>query len=141
MTGTRHSALGIRLILLFVSVSVFGQDPDAHRFFDKQARWTAAGSAAVFATDAAVTCRNLANGGHEDWLPTQSCAGVSAWMAGNFATQQMAAYWLHRRGHHRLERLVERFSASGSAAGIVYGFAMVTPTASARTSLPHRIQR
>ena len=50
--------------------------PLIHKFCDKHAKlqFTAAVGAAAF--DAAQTCNVLADCGHEDWLPTQNCAGV-----------------------------------------------------------------
>src|SRR4051812_28964237 len=54
------------------------------------------------------------------FLPTQSCAGISAWLTSSLAAQTSTAYFLHRTGHHRLERAAEFFWSSGSAVGITY---------------------
>jgi hypothetical protein len=110
-------------LVLLIS-SAFGQsfEPSNHRFLDKTGIISLTGSAAVLTVDAVTTCRNLYGGGYEAFLPTQSCAGTSAWIASSFAAQTATAYLMHRTGHHRIERLAEFVWASGSAAGIAYTF-------------------
>lgn len=120
--------------VLLLSIVAFSQSPDAlksqtksHRFFDRPAKIALAISAGVFAADAATTCHNLANGGHEQWLPAQSCAGVTTWMAGSFATELGVSYLLHRKEHHRLERSVETLWATPSALGIMHSLTQDSP--------------
>jgi hypothetical protein len=111
--------------LLVLISSAFGQSfepSNHHQFLDRTGVISLTGSAAVFTADAVTSCRNLYGGGHEAFLPTQTCAGISAWMASSFAAQTATAYMLHRSGHHRLERIAEFVWASGSVAGISYTF-------------------
>ena len=106
------------VILLFAS-SLVAQEAE-HKFFDKTARFTLLGSAAIFATDAVTSCQNFANYGREIILPVKNCAGISVWMAGSSASQIGSAYLFHRSGHHKLERFVEITWSAGSMIGIGY---------------------
>lgn len=103
------------LFVLLIAQVAFTQTE--HRFFDKPARFSLGASAAVFATDAVNSCRTP---GHEEWLPVQSCYGISLWMAGNVAQQVGASWLLHKTHHHRLERIAEVVGATGSALGIAF---------------------
>lgn len=90
-----------------------------HKFYDRPAKieLTVAIGAAAF--DMAQTCHNLANGGREQFM-TQSCAKNNLIEAGLLGAQELAAYTLHRTGHHKLERLVRLYSTVDSTIGIVY---------------------
>jgi hypothetical protein len=102
------------------TATAVGSAMPAHRFLNRPAKFALAGSAALVTADAVLTCRHLAAGGREVFLPTQSCAGVTAWLAGSFAAETGIAYLLHRTGHHRLERLAEIAAGVSSASGIGY---------------------
>lgn len=63
--------------------------------------------AAMWATNAAdigLTCSILANGGHEDFLPTQSCGGAAAILVGERAAATGLAWALARKGHPKLAK-------------------------------------
>ena len=91
------------------------------------------------AIDMAQTCHNLASrrtvqalsptpgvtvpvviGGHEDFLPTQSCAGAVGLTAAFDASALGLSYLFHRTHHHKLERIPMLFMGEQSAQGIVY---------------------
>lgn len=116
-------------ILLFLVASAFAQQQSAlplgheasrpaHTFFDRTARFSLAGSAMLFAADAANTCAHIGPYVREVSLPVKSCGGIAIWTAGNFGSQIGIAYLFHRFHHHRLERTTEIFGASGSALGM-----------------------
>jgi hypothetical protein len=119
---TRYLPLAILIVVIAVSCRAFGEEVN-HKFLDKKGIVYLSSSGAVFAADGAITCNYLGSGpyrNHESWLPVKSCAGIGAWMGGSFAAQASTAYYFHRTGHHRLERMAEMFWSSGSAIGITY---------------------
>lgn len=65
------------------------------------------------AADMALTCSVLANGGHEDFLPTQSCGGVAAILVGERAAATGVAWFLARHGHPRVAKAL-LWTATGS---------------------------
>jgi len=91
-----------------------------HRFLDTKGKIAIGTNLALKTLDAVGTCRTLAAGGHEDWLPTQHCAPASALIFGEFAFDVSLAYIFHRTGHHKLERIAEVLCPADSVAGIVY---------------------
>jgi len=91
-----------------------------HRFLDTKGRIAIAANLALTTLDVVGTCRTLAAGGHEYWLPTQHCAPASAWMLGGFAFDVSLAYIFHRTGHHKLERIAEVLGPIDHVAGIIY---------------------
>lgn len=56
------------------------------------------------AADMGLTCSVLANGGHEDFLPTQSCAGAVGILAGERMAATGVAWMLVRKGHPNLAK-------------------------------------
>ena len=93
----------------------------AHSFYDRYAKIELVPSVGLTLADNVQTCRKLARpGGHEDGLPTQSCAGVTLILAGEIATQEFLAYALHRSGHHKAERLVRLYKIEDSIRSITY---------------------
>jgi hypothetical protein len=92
--------------------------PREHKFFDRQ-QWLALDvHAAVRLADTIKTCRELAHGGVEDWIPTQSCAGVAAWDAGSVGVALGVGWLAHRHGWHRLERIVPWIGTGAAATGL-----------------------
>ncbi len=91
--------------------------PKQHEFWDRQQRFALAVESAVRLADTIKTCRELADGGREEWIPTQSCAGVAAWNAGSVGLALGVGWLFHHYGHHRLERIVPWVSTAASAAG------------------------
>jgi hypothetical protein len=131
----------IAALFLLLPVMMFGQElPDApHKFLDKTSLGSFTGSAAILSADATITCQNLGhNGFHEEWLPANSCAGVSSWIAASFASQLTTSYLLHRSGHHRMERFAEILWPIGSAVGIGYTLAHTRDSAVRRAVHSHR---
>lgn len=94
-----------------------------HRFFDRTNISAIAITSSLRVADGIATCKNLQSGGREHWLPTQSCVGVSAWLAAGEGTQITLQWILHRRGHHKLERIVPVIGATGSAISVGYSIA------------------
>jgi hypothetical protein len=91
-----------------------------HKFWDRTNKIEFAVGWTLFAFDAAQTCHNLANGGHEDFNKSQSCAANVAIMAGWQAGMFGVARLLHKTHHHKLERIPEAYLIANSVRGIVY---------------------
>jgi len=94
------------------------QIPAEHKFFDRQQLIGVYAHSGVRLADTIKTCRELAHGGVEDWIPTQSCAGIAAWQAGSVGLALGIGWLLHKHGHHSLERIVPWVGTSASAAGL-----------------------
>lgn len=91
-----------------------------HRFYDRWGKIEFGAALTMASADSAITCHNLANGGHEYWQPTQSCAGNVAILFGGVAAQEGTAFLFHKLGWHKPERIVRFFTIQGSARGIAY---------------------
>src|SRR5690242_12183098 len=76
-----------------------------HKFFDRQQLLALYVHSGMRIADTIKTCRELAHGGVEDWIPTQSCGGIVAWQAGSVGLTLGVGWMFHRHGHHRLERI------------------------------------
>jgi hypothetical protein len=90
------------------------------RFWTPRAKWELGGQVALRAADIVLTCRLIAAGGYEQWLPVKSCAGVAAWIAGGQLASTVAQWALWRRGR-RSRQLAHWLPWAGmaqSAAGI-----------------------
>jgi hypothetical protein len=92
--------------------------PKQHEFWDRQQKFALTVESSVRLADTIKTCRELADGGREDWIPTQSCAGVAAWNAGSVGVALGVSWLFHHYGRHRLERIVPWVSTAASAAGL-----------------------
>jgi hypothetical protein len=68
--------------------------------------------------DTIKTCRSLSHGGVEDWIPSQSCAGVAGWQAGSVGLTLGIGWLFHQHGHHTLERWTPWLASGASAAGL-----------------------
>jgi hypothetical protein len=98
-----------------------------HRFWDRKNSVLFALSAAFSGADFAVTRSNLQNGGHE-LNPVVRMMGTSTpALAANFVGENMGmiglSYFLHRTGHHKLERAVSLVNISASAGAVSFGLA------------------
>jgi hypothetical protein len=69
--------------------------------------------------DTVQTCGTLAKGGREMTIPSQTCAGVAAWLAASTVVEWGAAYWFHKHRHRWLAKAAEWSGAVGSGEGIV----------------------
>jgi hypothetical protein len=103
---------------LMVTPVVQPQIPAEHKFFDRQQLTGLYVHTGVRLADTIKTCRELAHGGGEDWIPTQSCAGIAAWQAGSVGLALGIGWLLHKHGNHRLERIVPWVGTGASAAGL-----------------------
>jgi hypothetical protein len=93
------------------------QRPPEHKFFDQQQRFALYVHGSMRAVDTIKTCRVLAHGGREDWIPSQSCGVITAWQAGSVGLALGAGWLFHRTGHHRLERITPWIATAASAGG------------------------
>jgi hypothetical protein len=92
--------------------------PTEHKFFDRQQLFALYVHGGVRTADTIKTCRSLAHGGVEDWIPTQSCGGVAAWQAGSVGLALGIGWLFHKTGHHKLERITPWVGTGASAAGL-----------------------
>lgn len=115
---TFSSSLREASFLARPSVVVSPERPDQHRFFDRQQRIALYTHSGVRVADTIKTCRVLSHGGREDWIPTQSCAGIAAWQAGSVGLALGVGWLFHKTGHHRLERITPWVGTTASLAGL-----------------------
>ena len=110
-------------IVLLCASNVVAQDAPS-KFWDRQRIARESVAYGLAATDIANTCYSLkVLGGHEQWAPTQSCAGVAAWIAAGQVSQTAMSYWAYKHGHMRLSRAIPWVSTSGSGVAIGYSLA------------------
>jgi hypothetical protein len=80
--------------------------------------------AALSAADFAVTRANLQNGGKELNPVTRLFSGSTAGLAVNFAGETAGiiglSYYLHKTGHHQLERITPMLNIAASSFAVVY---------------------
>jgi hypothetical protein len=91
--------------------------PAAHRFFDVKNTLALSSLAASLTADALSTQKGLAYPGFYEMNPlarpfVSSRAGAAAYSAGSFALLAGGMYVAHRRGHHKLERVLP-FAVAG----------------------------
>ena len=91
--------------------------PIEHKFFDRQQLLALYVHSGMRLVDTIKTCRELADGGREVWIPTQSCGGITAWQIGSIGLTLGVGWMFHKHGHHRLERITPWLGTSASAAG------------------------
>jgi hypothetical protein len=94
------------------------QTQTEHKFFDRQQMIALYVHSGVRLADTINTCHALANGGKEDWIPTQSCAGIAAWQAGSVGLTLGLGWLFHKTGHHKLERITPWVGTGASVAGL-----------------------
>jgi hypothetical protein len=107
-----------------VVANTLPEAPNQHRFWDKQNQILFATVAALSAADFAVTRANLQNGGKELNPVTRLFSGSTAGLAANFAGETAGiiglSYYLHKTGHHRLERIAPMLNIGASSFAVVY---------------------
>ena len=107
----------------FVQPSIEGQ----HKFFDKWNLALFTGTAALAASDFAVSHANLQSDGKElnpmVRIFGRSTAGLAMNFAGEVSGSMGLSYFFHRTGHHKLERAISGFNIGGSAAAVGYSLA------------------
>jgi hypothetical protein len=114
-------------------------DSPTPKFWDNINKMEFSTMTSLAAFDMAQTCHNLASrhtvhalgltpgvtvpmiiGGHEDFLPTQSCTGAVGLTAAFDASALGLSYLFHRTHHHKLERIPMLLMGEESARGIIY---------------------
>ncbi len=98
-----------------------------HRFFDKTNLMLFAGVAAVRALDFTST-QHFRHNGHNEVLLTNSIVDNKPLFAGievaGTALSIGVAYWLHRTGHHKLERWVSVVHIGVGAFGDIHNYTL-----------------
>jgi len=106
----------------FVTPSIGSSE---HRFWDKQNRVLFVAAAALNTADFAVTRANLQSGGQElnplVRIFGRSTAGLAANFVGETAGVVGLSYFLHKTGHHKLERAVSLVNIGSSAGAVTFG--------------------
>jgi hypothetical protein len=96
----------------------------SHRFWDRENGILFAAVAVSSTADFAVTYSNLSNGGKELNPVTRLFSGSTAGLALNFAGETAGvisiSYFLHKTGHHKLERIISFANIGSSAAAVTY---------------------
>jgi len=102
-------------------------EPTEHKFWDKPNYALFAAAAAFNGADFAVTHANLASGGHElnpvVRIFGRSGPGLALNFGGETAGVVGFSYFLHKHGHHKLERAVSIANIGASAGAVSYGLA------------------
>lgn len=95
-----------------------------HRFFDKWNAALFAGAGALDAADFAATRANLQSGGRElnpmVRVFGRSTAGLALNFGGEASGTVGLSYFLHKTGHHRLERIVPMLNITTSTGAVSY---------------------
>jgi hypothetical protein len=106
---------------------VLPETPSQHRFWDGENRLLFSTVAAFSAADFVVTRSNLANGGRELNPVTRLFSGSTAGLAVNFTGETVGvvalSYFLHRTGHHKLERITPLVNVAASAFAVAFDLA------------------
>jgi hypothetical protein len=96
-----------------------------HKFWDNRNRVLFAATAALAGADFAVTRANLQSGGQElnplVRIFGRSTAGLAANFVGETAGVVGISYFLHKTGHHKLERAVSLVNIGSSAGAVTFG--------------------
>jgi hypothetical protein len=88
------------------------------KFFDRRQLLALYVHSGIRLADTIKTCRSIAHGGVEDWIPTQSCGGIVAWQAGSVGLALGVGWLFHKHGHHTLERITPWVGTGASVAGL-----------------------
>ena len=112
---------------MLVMIPTLAEKPLEHRFWDRQNRTLFAMNAALAGADFATTRRNLDHNGKELNPVTGLLSGSTPGLAANFAMETGGvigvSYWLHKTGHHKLERMTSYVNLGASAFAVSYGLA------------------
>jgi len=119
------------LTLLLCGASVAQDLPEAstqHGFWDRPNKMLFATHATLEAVDFGITHHNLSDGGRElDPMAKALCesgtAGQLVFFGGRMAGVVAISYFLHKTGHHKLERALPVYASGDSAYGVAYSFA------------------
>ena len=106
-------AMLFEFVLLAIPASI---KPEAlkpkpvHAFYDRPGKILLASDFKAASFDSAISCRNLSTGGREWSLPSQSCSGITGILMGQVVAQEGFVFFLHKTGHHKLERAARFFT-------------------------------
>lgn len=102
-------------------------EASSHKFWDRENSILFATNAAFSAADFVVTRDNLRNGGQELNPVTRFFSGSTPGLAMNFAGEAVGvvgvSYFLHRTGHHKMERVISMLNIGSSAAAVSFDLA------------------
>jgi hypothetical protein len=102
-------------------------EASSHKFWDRENSILFATNAAFSAADFVVTRDNLRSGGQELNPVTRFFSGSTPGLAMNFAGETAGvvgvSYFLHKTGHHKLERVVSMLNIGSSAAAVSFDLA------------------
>lgn len=97
----------------------------SHRFWDKQSRVLFITAGAMNAADFAVTRMNLQSGGQElnPLVRIWGCSspGLALNFSGGTVGMISLSYFLHKTGHHKLERAVPFVNIVSATGAVTYG--------------------
>lgn len=103
------------------------QVAEQHNFWDRNNCILFTAVAALSAADFTVTRDNLQSGGQELNPVTRVFGKSTAGLAMNFAGETAGvigiSYFLHKTGHHKMERMVSMLNAGTSAAAVSFDMA------------------
>jgi hypothetical protein len=130
--GSRETIQLLVMVVFFICSAGTAQVlPDAspkHNFWDAANMILFASHGALEAVDFGITHHNLSNGGREldpeaKTLRESGTAGQLVFFGGRMVGVVAVSYFLHRTGHHRLERAFPVYASGDSAYGVAYSFA------------------
>jgi hypothetical protein len=114
-----------------VAPSAWGTQPQRptspHNFWDRQNQLLFAGIAVFRGLDYASTRNMQARGREEILLPddvVNNSAGFASLEAAAAATSVAISYWLHRKGHHKLERWLSIGHIAVTAFGVARNYSL-----------------
>jgi len=106
------------------TIAALPEAPVQHRFWDKENMVLFGTVAGLSAADFAATRANLQTGGKELDPVTRLFGRSTAGLAANFGSETAGvvgiSYFLHKIGHHKLERLTSIINISASSFAITY---------------------
>src|SRR5438105_15346482 len=105
------------------------RSPDSHAFWDATNRMLFAGVGVFRALDYASTRNMQARGREEILLPddvVNNAAGFAALESAGTAASVGLSYWMHRTGHHKMERWVSMVHIGVTGFGIARNYSLPT---------------
>jgi hypothetical protein len=106
------------------AVTPVPEAPKTHRFWDKENRFLFSTVSAFSATDFVLTHQNLASGGKELNPVARVFCGTTGGQVVNFTGQAAGvvglSYFLHKKGHHNLERATPLLDILSSGVAVAY---------------------
>ncbi|HLB89366.1 MAG: hypothetical protein AUH86_04940 [Acidobacteria bacterium 13_1_40CM_4_58_4] len=125
----------VSLLVLCAAACAQGQKPEdavdgpsQHHFWDRTNKALFSVHAGLEAADFGITHHNLSQGGTElnpmaKALCESGTAGQVVFFGGRTVSVLGISYFLHKTGHHKLERAFSVLASGDSAYGVTYSFA------------------